>query len=228
MEVVDHPSSNFGDRAKGSTIDKLVLHYTGMPNTEVSLARICDKTSEVSAHYLINEAGKIYHLVDEKNRAWHAGVSYWDGQTDINSQSIGIELQNPGHEWGYQKFSDLQISALIELSTDVIARHEIPSKNVVGHSDIAPDRKQDPGELFPWRRLAEMNIGYWPMCEVIPEPTDQRERKLRETLSSLGYDPAASLQGVVRAFQRHFRPTNILGRIDIETAQLIYICAKTT
>lgn len=226
MKILQRPSLNFGERADGSMIDKLILHYTGMKSGEASLARMCDSTSEVSAHYFVAEDGTITQLVDEEQRAWHAGVSFWAGETDINSQSIGIELQNPGHEWGYREFPEQQIAALVELAIEILIRHAIPAKNVLGHSDIAPDRKQDPGELFPWQRIAAMNVGYWPSCEIETTPPDISDTKLHEKLSLFGYNPEMPLSDVVTAFQRHFRPTNIDGTVDPETNLLISACAK--
>ena len=145
MKLIDCPSPNFDERAQGSAIDKLVLHYTGMQNLEISLSRMSDSSAKVSSHYLIDEIGLVYQLVNEEMRAWHAGISYWSGQTDINSQSIGIELQNPGHEWGYQEFPEAQIEALVGLATTISKRYDISANQILGHSDIAPERKQDPG-----------------------------------------------------------------------------------
>ncbi len=226
MKVLQHPSQNFSDRAYGSTIDKLILHYTGMKSSEESLARMCDSTSEVSAHYLIDEDGTIILLVDEDKRAWHAGVSFWAGETDINSQSIGIELQNPGHDWGYREFPDEQLFSLVELSTDILVRHQIPAKNVLGHSDIAPERKQDPGELFPWQRLSTMNVGYWPTTELDEKTLHLPDEQLQKMLVDIGYNPNSPLPAVLTAFQRHFRPAKFDGTADLETSQLVTACAK--
>ncbi|NKB20192.1 MAG: N-acetylmuramoyl-L-alanine amidase [Alphaproteobacteria bacterium] len=229
MKILQRPSQNFGDRGQGSSIDKLILHYTGMKSGEDSLARMCGSTSEVSAHYFVDEDGTITQLVDEDKRAWHAGVSYWAGETDINGSSIGIELQNPGHEWGYRDFPEEQIEALAELAADILIRHAIPAKNVLGHSDVAPERKQDPGELFPWQRLATRNIGYWPSANLEENPGpafDTPNEELRGLLSKRGYNPETSLVDVVTAFQRRYRPANIDGKADSETVQLITACAK--
>ena len=147
------PSPNHDDRG-GAAIDMLVLHYTGMKTAEAALERLCDPAAKVSAHYTIDEDGTVYAHVPEARRAWHAGVSFWAGATDINSRSIGIELVNPGHEFGYRDFPDAQIAALITLCHGILLRHPIPSARVLGHSDVAPARKEDPGELFPWERLA--------------------------------------------------------------------------
>ena len=199
-----------------------------MHNTEIALARMGNSASKVSGHYLIDEAGMIYQLVNENKRAWHAGTSYWAGETDINSQSIGIELQNPGHEWGYQDFPDAQIGALVELATSIVNRYNISAKQILGHSDIAPERKQDPGERFPWSRIAIQNIGYWPKAEPIDTHFISSEDNVRMNLSLIGYDPKSSLAATVTAFQRHFRPAKVDGIVDAETAQLIATCTKIT
>ena len=167
------PSPNFGSRDKTIKIDMLVIHYTGLPSTEVSLERMCDPKREVSAHYLIDEGGRIYQLVNEKNRAWHAGVSYWDGETDTNSRSIGIELQNPGYEWGYTLFPQLQMEALRELSQDIMSRYQISNRLVLGHSDVAPGRKNDPGHLFNWEWLAKSCLLY-----TSPSPRDRQKSRM--------------------------------------------------
>jgi len=160
--MIKRPSPNHNERPTGTAINMLVLHYTGMKSCEAALGRLCDENAQVSAHYLIDEDGTLYHLVDESRRAWHAGVSSWRGITDVNAHSIGIELVNPGHEHGYRDFPEVQMVALIDLCKDVLSRHAIPAQNVVGHSDVAPERKQDPGELFDWQRLASNGIGMWP------------------------------------------------------------------
>ncbi len=213
MTAIAHPSPNFEAR-RADVIDMLVLHYTGMADGASALARLCDAEAKVSAHYLIEEDGRIFTLVEESRRAWHAGASSWRGESDINSRSIGIELVNPGHEFGYRPFPPAQIAALIDLATDIIGRHPIPARNVVGHSDVAPSRKQDPGELFPWRDLAETHgIGLWPCGEATPLPP---EHVILAGLAHVGYDihdPKAALT----AFQRHFRPWKVDGHIDEES-----------
>ncbi len=153
--VAQHPSPNFGSR-KGATPSMVIIHYTGMKTAEAALERLCDAAAEVSAHYMIYQNGDVVQLVDERDRAWHAGVSEWQGITDINSHSIGIELVNKGHEFGYEDFPEAQIKALIVLCQDIKSRHKI--KWVLGHQDIAPSRKQDPGEKFPWGALAKSGI----------------------------------------------------------------------
>lgn len=161
MGIIERPSPNYNERASGA-IDMLVLHYTGMISCEHALVRLCGPAAKVSAHYLIDEMGLVYRLVAEERRAWHAGVSSWAGARDINSRSIGIELVNPGHELGYRNFPVLQMQALAELAQEILARHPIPPHRVLGHSDVAPGRKQDPGELFDWEWLAGQGIGMWP------------------------------------------------------------------
>jgi N-acetylmuramoyl-L-alanine amidase len=188
--------------------DMLVLHYTGMPSAEEAMARLCNPAAKVSSHYTIDREGRINVHVPEARRAWHAGVSIWRGATDINARSIGIELVNPGHEFGYIPFTDDQIAALIVLAKDVVVRQAISPARVLGHSDVAPSRKDDPGELFPWKRLAENGVGLWPHgSPILKEP-------FREALTRYGYDPAASDEKVITAFQRHFRPETVNGQWD--------------
>jgi N-acetylmuramoyl-L-alanine amidase len=209
-------SPNFQPRPAGSPVDMLVLHYTGMQSAEAALARLCDRAAEVSAHYLIDEAGGVAQLVAEENRAWHAGKSSWRGNADVNSRSIGIELVNPGHEFGYRPFPDRQIAALITLAKAILLRWPIPARNVVGHSDVAPARKQDPGELFPWQDLAKQGIGLWPGAA---EAGGDIAPLLRQY--GYGWQEDAELPLVVQAFQRHFRPGLCDGRIDSETSALL-------
>lgn len=170
MNIVDLPSLNFDER--NVKPDMLVLHYTGMPSAQAALDKLRDgnTSSRVSAHYVVDEDGTVYRLVPEDKRAWHAGVSAWRGKTDINARSIGIEIVNPGHEFGYRPFPPAQMQAVAELSKDIVARHHIPKRNVVAHSDVAPGRKEDPGELFDWRYLAEQGIGLWPDVNMPPPP----------------------------------------------------------
>jgi N-acetylmuramoyl-L-alanine amidase len=212
MRRLDRPSPNHDDR-DGAPIDMLVLHYTGMTSAEAALERLCDPAAKVSAHYTIDEDGTIYALVPEARRAWHAGVAHWAGATNINSRSIGIELVNPGHEFGYRPFPDDQIAALTTLCHSILVRHPIASSRVLGHSDVAPARKDDPGELFPWARLAKAGIGLWPQ---------RRESDLgAHALARFGYDPAASQDKLITAFQRHFRPRKLDGLWDGECAGLL-------
>lgn len=217
-------SPNFGSRDKTKKIDMLVIHYTGLPSTEISLRRMCDPTTEVSAHYLIDERGLIYQLVAEKDRAWHAGVSYWAGELDTNSRSIGIELQNPGHEWGYTPFPHLQMEALRELSQDIVARYQISKRLVLGHSDIAPGRKNDPGHLFNWKWLAESGVGYWPETKPVNSLIDSAT--IRNSLNCIGYDPGATIFDVITAIQRHYLPKKVDGEIDAHCVSIIKALEK--
>lgn len=223
---MDCPSPNHGPRRPGATIDILLLHYTGMESAEAARRRLCDPAAKVSAHYLIEEGGRIWRLVPEERRAWHAGLSFWAGERDVNSRSIGIELANPGHEWGYRDFPQAQMAALEGLARDILARHPIPLWRVLGHSDVAPQRKRDPGERFDWAGLARAGIGLWPEWEALPGlPSDLPSLPaIRADLARFGYDirPSgqedAEVKAVVAAFQRHFRPARVDGVIDHETA----------
>lgn len=210
-------SPNHDERPANTTIDMLVLHYTGMKSAADAIDRLCDSAAKVSAHYLIDEDGSICRLVGENRRAWHAGVSYWRGHTDINARSIGIELVNPGHEWGYRQFPDVQMAALIDLASDILARHPISARNVVGHSDIAPRRKTDPGELFNWNDLAEAGIGLAPESVVNDVPLADQLPKM---LDEIGYE-SEDLSATLGAFQRRFRPALIDGAADSETYRLV-------
>jgi N-acetylmuramoyl-L-alanine amidase len=214
--IAEIASPNYDERPAGTPIDMLVLHYTGMTSAADALARLTEPTAGVSAHWLIDEDGAVVRLVPEAMRAWHAGVSFWRGATDINARSIGIELVNPGHEFGYRPFPEPQMAALVELASGIVARHPIPPRNVVGHSDVAPRRKMDPGELFDWRRLARAGIGLWPeeSGECIMD-----QDAVRLVLSKIGYE-TEDLCATLKAFQRHFRPARVDGRLDRETARL--------
>ena len=210
--LVECPSPNHD--ARDADVDMLVLHYTGMKTADEALARLTDPAAKVSAHYTIGRDGRVYRHVPEDRRAWHAGVSYWAGARNINARSIGIELVNPGHEFGYVPFTDEQIAALIDIAQEIMARHNISPARVVGHSDVAPARKEDPGELFPWRALAEYGIGLWPEGGVQTAP--------QNALAQFGYglppDVEWTEKDVVRAFQRRFRPKKLDGLWDVECA----------
>jgi N-acetylmuramoyl-L-alanine amidase len=224
--MIEAPSPNFDGRPETAPIDMLVMHYTGMESATAALARLCDPQSKVSAHYLIDEDGAIYRLVPEHKRAWHAGVSAWRGFTDINARSIGIEMVNPGHEFGYRPFPEAQMAAAIELSRGIVGRHKIHARNVVGHSDVAPRRKMDPGELFDWARLAAADVGLWPqdsdICIMDPDV-------IADMLAKVGYDMADPV-AALRAFQRHFRPERVTGRVDFGSARrlagLLDLCTE--
>jgi N-acetylmuramoyl-L-alanine amidase len=212
MTPVQMPSPNYDDRG-GAAIDMLVLHYTGMASAEAALARLCDPAAKVSAHYTIDEDGTLYTHVPESARAWHAGISFWAGTRNVNACSIGIELVNPGHEFGYRAFAGAQIAALITLCHEILKRHAIPPARILGHSDVAPARKDDPGELFPWAELAGEGIGLWPEM-----PAD---RAAADALMRFGYDPQAPRDRTILAFQRHFRPQSLTGSWDDECARLL-------
>jgi N-acetylmuramoyl-L-alanine amidase len=213
MRRIDRPSPNHDARPDGAAIDMLVLHYTGMPSAQAALDRLCDAGAKVSAHYTIDEDGTVYAHVPEARRAWHAGQSWWAGASDINSRSIGIELVNPGHEFGYRAFPQPQTAALITLCHGILLRYPIPSARVLGHSDVAPARKDDPGELFPWAELAKAGIGLWPDAVASDLGAD--------ALTRYGYDPNAPHDKVITAFQRHFRPKKLDGHWDSECAGLL-------
>ena len=212
MTMTDCPSPNHDERAL--SVSMIVLHYTGMPDAEGAIARLTSPEAKVSDHYLVREDGEILRLVDEERRAWHAGKSYWRGVTDVNSASVGIEIVNPGHEFGYRPFPDEQIAALIPLVADIKDRHGIGRGNIVGHSDIAPARKEDPGELFPWPALAKRRL-------ALPSPTRDlmdpywTDAGFLLALERFGYDVTDNLKAVI-AFQRRFRPEQIDGIIDGE------------
>ncbi|HWL79936.1 MAG TPA: N-acetylmuramoyl-L-alanine amidase [Roseomonas sp.] len=221
----ERASPNQDDRPAGEPIDTLVLHYTGMPTARAALDRLCDPAPpaplpRVSCHYLVEEDGQVWALVPESRRAWHAGVSFWRGNTALNGRSIGIEVVNPGHEWGYRPFPALQMAAVAELCLEILARHPIPACNVVAHSDIAPDRKQDPGELFDWEGLAANGVGLWPAGvpgddASLPPGGPARAAVL---LARIGYpvDPARPALALA-AFQRHWRPERVDGQPDAGT-----------
>jgi N-acetylmuramoyl-L-alanine amidase len=226
--IIERPSPNHDARPPEARIQHLVLHYTDMTSVEAALERLCDPRAEVSAHYLIDQVGQVYRLVADERRAWHAGRSVWRGVHRLNASSIGIELANPGHTHGYRAFPEAQMSALEALARMLLARHPIPARNVVGHSDIAPERKRDPGELFDWPRLARAGIGLW------PNPTPRADgsaplaegsrgaavERLARALAAYGYGLATGqhftgeMRAVVQAFQRHFRPALIDGMWD--------------
>ncbi len=203
-DIRDLPSPNHDDR-KGVKPSLIVLHYTGMETEGQALERLTNEDSKVSAHYTIGEDGSVYVHVDEERRAWHAGHSFWQGETDINAHSIGIEIVNPGHEWGYRPFTGAQMKILIPLCREIMQRWNIEPENILAHSDVAPSRKQDPGEYFPWHELATHGIGVW------PDPSDEDAVKaaainIERALHDCGYDPRVKLREKIAAFQRHFVP----------------------
>ncbi|MCF3639368.1 N-acetylmuramoyl-L-alanine amidase [Rhizobium sp. TRM95111] len=229
------PSPNHGPRAGDRAPDMIVLHYTGMPSAEGALSWLRSEESQVSSHYFVHEDGRITQLVPETRRAWHAGRSSWKGDTDINSASIGIEIANAGHPGGLPDFPDAQVDAVVELCRDCGGRWNIRPERVLGHSDVAPVRKVDPGEKFPWRRLFEAGVGHW----VEPSPIaggrffqrgDQGQpvEALQSMLSLYGYSTEITGQfcdrteGDVAAFQRHFRPSRVDGIADFSTIDTLH------
>ena len=215
-------SPNHGERRGVAAPDMIVLHYTGMESAEAALACLADPATEVSSHYLVHTDGRVIQLVPEARRAWHAGESSWQGETDINSRSIGIEIVNPGHEFGYPDFPVRQIEAVIVLCRDIVARHGIRADHVLAHSDLAPMRKQDPGEKFPWPRLYRAGVGHWVKPTAIRKgPALARGDRgeavaaLQTMLARYGYGVAVTGEfdeataAVVAAFQRHFRPARV-------------------
>lgn len=225
LAVIDRPSPNHNPRPDGHPVDMLVIHYTGMETADRALDRLCDPAAKVSAHYLIDEDGAVIRLVAEQERAWHAGVSCWRGHRDVNGRSVGIELVNPGHEFGYRSFAEPQMAALESLGRDILGRHPIPPRNVVGHSDVAPTRRQDPGERFDWGRLAKSGIGLWPFRDLgTPSgPAESGMDEVQALLADYGYDVTATgtldkaTIAAVEAFQRHFRPALVQGFPDRNT-----------
>lgn len=252
--MIERPSPNFDARG-GARIDLVVLHYTGMVDGETALRRLCDPSPKAgdypgpwqapdidpatalgraSAHYVVGEAGEVWRLVDEKERAWHAGKSLWEGRDDTNARSVGIEIVNGGHDYGLPPFADAQIDAVIALVQDITRRHGLAPHRVVGHSDVAPARKEDPGERFPWKRLADAGVSIWPAAggadTVVLKPGARGElvHDLHAALAEFGYCapedecPGAATFGpdteaIVRAFQRRFEPHRIDGLVRKNT-----------
>jgi N-acetylmuramoyl-L-alanine amidase len=229
------PSPNYGERNKGRAVDMIVLHYTGMPDVEGAIAQLCTPGTDVSAHYIVLEDGRIVQSVPEAKRAWHAGVSQWGGEDDINSCSIGIEIINRGHDWGYPDFPLRQIAAVIALCRGIMLRRNVPAHRVLAHSDVAPSRKKDPGEKFPWHSLANSGVGHW----VQPAPVTRGEtlqlgaisddvQDMQTAFAKYGYGipvtgkyDGATME-VVAAFQRHFRPARVDGVADHSTMATLH------
>ncbi|ODR97713.1 N-acetylmuramoyl-L-alanine amidase [Methyloceanibacter superfactus] len=228
------PSPNYEPRREGRVPDMLILHYTGMETSDAALDWLTREEAKVSAHYLVDEAGRIDQIVAEEMRAWHAGQSYWAGETDLNSCSIGIEIHNPGHEFGYPDFPDVQMQAVEALCRDILSRQDIPAARVLAHSDIAPGRKRDPGERFDWARLARAGVGLWveparsgPTRASAPATRMKRSAELQRGLQAFGYGVEVTstfgkgLEQVVEAFQRHYRPLRVDGRADASTRETL-------
>lgn len=215
--LIESASPNFDER-KGA-VSLIVLHYTGMESAEAAITRLRDPASKVSCHYLVDEDGSVHRMVAEDKRAWHAGRAHWREHDDVNSCSVGIEIVNPGHDHGYRPFPDAQVDAVVRLVADIKDRHAITRGNIVGHSDIAPARKRDPGELFPWGRLARLRL-------ALPRPTRNlmdpgwSEAGFLLALERFGYDVTDKLAAII-AFQRRFRPELIDGEIDAECRMIL-------
>jgi N-acetylmuramoyl-L-alanine amidase len=249
---IQKPSPNFDARTR--PIDLVVLHYTGMQDAEIALARLTDPSpvagsypgpwqsddveadaplSRVSAHYVVDEAGQIYSLVPEEHRAWHAGASSWEGDGDVNARSIGIEIVNGGHDFGLPEFPATQIDGVISLLGDIFERWpELNAKRVVAHSDIAPARKADPGEKFPWKRLADAGVSIWPEHVAIQLSTDDPISDVQQQLAFIGYPVTQTgymdepTKAALVAFQRRFRPSDLSGAVDDETRYLLHAVSR--
>ncbi len=233
------PSANFGERRNGLVPNMILLHYTGMPDAEGAIKRLCKPGADVSAHYIVMEDGRVLQCVQETYRAWHAGESFWAGETDINSCSIGIEIINRGHDWGYPEFPLRQIAAVIALCRGIMIRRAVPSHRVLAHSDVAPARKKDPGEKFPWMALANSGVGVWvPPAPIVPGATlapgasGDEVLTLQKQLARYGYgvpttgEYDAETTHVVGAFQRHFRPERVDGIADLSTRETLRALLK--
>jgi N-acetylmuramoyl-L-alanine amidase len=228
------PSPNYDERTGLGRADMIILHYTGMQFSHEAIHRLCDPKARVSSHYVVLENGSIVQLVEEGKRAWHAGVSVWAGDPDVNSRSIGIEICNPGHDFGYPEFPSRQIAATITLCRSILTRNIIRPENVLAHSDVAPSRKNDPGEKFPWKRLAQSGIGLWVDVGAVanaepirPNDNGSQVTELQRMLTEYGYGVDASGRydvatgEVITAFQRHFRPSKVDGIADAATVQTL-------
>ena len=237
MRVFEAPSPNQDERPAGMPVDMVLLHYTGMKTGAEAIARLRDPAARVSSHYVVEEDGKVFRLVPEARRAWHAGISYWRGHVGLNDRSVGIEIVNPGHEHGYRDFPVMQMAAVCDLCLDIFSRHPVPARNVVAHSDVAPDRKEDPGEKFDWEGLARQGVGLWPWGApdlgtggAVRDAASLRD--VRRALADIGYrvapegplDPALST--VLRAFQRHWRPEAVTGQADAGTLVRLLAVAR--
>ena len=233
LDIFEHPSPNHGDR-RGQKVQAIILHYTGMPSTEGALDWLCNEASQVSSHYFVFEDGRIARLVPEDRRAWHAGRGTWANSDDLNSISVGIEIANPGHPGGSPAYPQAQIEAVIALCRDIAARHTITPSMVLAHSDIAPGRKIDPGEFFPWEALKRAGLGAWvapapivPGLIIAQGARGEAVSSLQQDLRAWGYGIAISgdydqaTRIVVEAFQRHFRPAHVDGVADVSTRETL-------
>ena len=230
MQINNLYSPNFDENKRSvNKIKIIVMHYTGMQSERESITRLCDPKSKVSSHFVINKNGKVYRLVDDNLIAWHAGKSCWGKYKNINKNSIGIELVNKGHQFGYTSFNEKQLLSLIKVCKNIIKKYKIKNKNIVGHSDIAPLRKIDPGEKFPWRELSKKKIGIWHNHESKFlkkfRKTNSNKKKDRvnfvKNLKRIGYylpkNYKSFLNQTVKSFQRHYRKELINGKIDEES-----------
>lgn len=236
LAIAHRPSPNFDDRPQPPVIDILVLHYTGMGSAKAAIDHLCSPSSKVSSHYVVDEGGHILRLVDEDKRAWHAGLSSWAGISDVNGRSIGIEIVNGGHDGGCPPYPDVQMQAVETLCQEIMARHPIVPRSVVAHSDIAPERKEDPGEWFDWARLARGGVGVWVEPQPIMDGPALRRGDRGDSVSELQFRLAnygygievlgvydARTEAVVRAFQRHFRPARVDGVADLSTVATLHL-----
>lgn len=210
MNLIQTPSPNFDDRRAGKKPAYIIMHYTGTKTAEEARDRFLDpapndKVGRIAPHYMINGDGSVLQFMPEEKRAWHAGVSFWRGETDLNSVSIGIEVWNPGHEFGYTDFLPAQIDAVIELCQGIMQRWDIPPENVLGHADIAPGRKIDPGEKFPWQTLSTHGVGVWPKISLQDKPFVTAEL-FKDLLVRYGYNPDIRAETLISAFAQHFWP----------------------
>jgi N-acetylmuramoyl-L-alanine amidase len=237
LKVRELPSPNHDARPDGTPMDSIVLHYTGMRTAREAIERLRDPAARVSSHYLVEEDGAVWRLVPEDRRAWHAGVSFWRGHTALNDRSVGIEIVNPGHEFGYRDFPVLQLVAVCDLCLALLSRWPVPARNVVAHSDVAPDRKEDPGEKFDWEGLARNGVGLWPAGVpdlgtggAVRDAASLRD--VRRALADIGYRVAVegpldpSLSSILRAFQRHWRPEAVTGQADAGTLARLLAVAQ--
>lgn len=232
--IVDALSPNVNPRPEGAAIDLVILHYTGMEDGPSAIKRLRDPEARVSCHYVVEEDGRVFRLAEERMRAWHAGVSFWAGITDVNSRSIGIEIVNGGHDFGLPDYPPAQIAALIDLLSDILDRRKLHPVRVIGHSDVAPARKDDPGEKFPWTQLHAAGVAIAPKIEeqsrhsiYAPGVEDAGVAGVQQALAGIGYGVTVTgvlddaTQCVVRAFQRRFRQDCIDGALDLQTLALI-------
>ncbi len=237
LPIRDLSSPNQDDRPENCPIDMVILHYTGMRTASEAVSRLRDPAAKVSSHYLVDEDGNVLRLVAEARRAWHAGASHWRGQRMLNNRAIGIEIVNPGHEHGYRDFPVLQLASVCDLCLEILSRHAVPARNFVGHSDVAPDRRADPGEKFDWEGLARNGVGLWPdgapdlgTSGAVRDAAALRD--VRAALAHIGYEVTAegaldpALATVLRAFQRHWRPEAVTGQADSGTLARLLAVAR--